>query len=292
MIHTIPHVVSEGLRRENEIHMRTVPRWTCEQIKARYPTAEAFFDKFINRVEGLQFMRAVEALERGASVLDIGAGHGATSIYLAYHGHRVTVVEPSLAMCRYTERAAEAYGLPLDFYHCPAEAIHHLPGRGFDACVFNASLHHCDEPVRALRNCHVVLAPGGKVFVLNEPQLQLFRSKAWFRRQLRQGTLVTGDYGGNEHTYYHHEYVAMLREAGFAAIQDELSLRYLMPDSYLKFLQARGAKGIRLRSRKLYYTLIKNVCRARVCGTPAVYALKRLSLLQTHFSATKLPAAT
>jgi SAM-dependent methyltransferase len=290
VIQIIPHAISEGLRKENEIHHQHKGGHTREQLQAEYPTMEEFLKRFLNRAEGWQFVRAVAELKPGARVLDIGAGTGRTSVYLASQGHRVAALEPSPDLCRFIADAAQLYGLSLDIYNATAETIDRLPVRDFDACIFNASFHHCDEPERALAGCHQVLVRGGRVLLLNEPLLQLFRSKAWFQRQLAEGALVTGDYGGNEHTYYHHEYIAMLKAARFGEIRDYLSLRYLNPERYLHRIERRRAPLREVRSRRLYYRAIHLLARSGPLGRPALALLKRLSLVQTYFVATKLSA--
>lgn len=291
MIRTIPHPVSEGLRQENEVHERLAAEYAPERLRRKHPTAATFLEPFLAGEEGLQYTRALAEVRPGSRILDIGAGYGRSSIYLASLGHRVSVAEPSIDLCRGIEAASEQYGLPLDIYQVAAEYLDRLPARGFDACVFNASLHHCDDPAQALAHCHALLAPGGKVFLLNEPLLPFFRSKAWFHRQVEDNTLVTGHYGGNEHTYYRHEYVAMLRAARFGEVRDALSLRYLRPERYLCKIEQRGAGRRRVAARSLYYGTIRGLCRSGVLGRPVLGLLKRLSLLQVYFIATKSAAA-
>ena len=137
----------------------------------------------------------------------------------------------------------------------------------------------------ALTHCHEVLVPAGLMLVLNEPQLQFFRSKRWFRRQLEQGTFVAGDYGGNEHIYYHHEYQDMLRRAGFVRIKDALSNRYQDPASYLSYLRSQGNRSRTIRVRQLYYGLIRTLERSSFLGRGLLALLKKWSLVQTYFSA-------
>jgi SAM-dependent methyltransferase len=287
MIHTISHPVSEGLRKENEVHRRAVLSLTTEALRQLYPTEEVFFGGYRNSAEGAQLREALKETPPGARILDIGAGYGIVAIYLSCLGYRVTAVEPSPDLCAYIDRLAQLFAIQLDIYNVTAECLDRLPANAFDACMFNASLHHCDDPVQALRHCHRLLPPGGKLFLLNEPLLQFFRSKTWFVRQIAEGKLVTGDYGGNEHTYYHHEYLAMLGVAGFRDIRDQISLRYVQPKSYFHVLSCQGASRRSLLARRLYYRLVSQVCRSRVWGRPGRSLLKRLSLVQTNFTATK-----
>jgi SAM-dependent methyltransferase len=285
MIHVIPHVASEGLRKENAAHAGAVASYGPQAVREMHPTAQAYADAFLATVEGKQFAQAIQRVPPGKKVLDIGAGYGRSTIFLASRGYQVVAVEPAPALCDFIDRLGKSYGLDIAICNAPAEAIDRLPTRKFDACVFSASLHHCDDPVRALSNCHEVLLQGGIIFLLNEPQLHFFRSKRWFRRQLEQGTLVTGDYGGNEHIYYHHEYHDMLRQAGFVRIRDALSNRYREPAGYLGYLKSQG-NGLRtILARRVYYRLISTLERGSIVGRGVLSVLKRLSLVQTYFVA-------
>src|SRR5205807_2378249 len=104
--------------------------------------------------------------------------YGVTSAYLALMGHEVTAVEPSLDLCREMKEHFSRLGIPAYIVNGTGEELHQL-STTFDAAVFYSSLHHCDDPVRALRNVHGRLKPGGAV-VLFEPVLKFYRSKKWF----------------------------------------------------------------------------------------------------------------
>lgn len=286
MVHLIPHEITAGLREENAIHNQGVEQLSVAALRQRWPTRTDFLRDFFQRAEGVQFQKAVAGLGYGARVLDIGAGPGHTSLYLAAQGYHVHVAEPALGLCQLIDRAASLYQLPVEVYNTSAEFLDRLPVRGLDACIFHASLHHCDDPALALAHCHTLLAPGGQLFLLNEPVLQCFRSKAWFARQLQSGG-VAGDYGGNEHTYYYHEYLALLRQAGFRQITDFVSERYARPQSYLNHLKQEKAPLLKSWLRTAYYRVLQGLLASGAAGRPIITVMKRLSLLQTNFIATR-----
>jgi SAM-dependent methyltransferase len=284
MIRHIPHDVTEGLRQELAAFAGRIPQQT-----ANLPTTlPAYLEAFQQSAEGLQFAQEVASIPAGARVLDIGVGRGQTSLFLAARGYRVSAVEPSPQLCQFIERAAELSGLSIAIYQTTAEAIDRLPVRDFEACIFNASLHHCDDPLLALRNCLSIMAPGGRILLLNEPVLRIFRSKARFAQLLRDEPSI-GHYGGNEHIYYYHEYVDMLRQAGFDAVRDHVSLRYRNPESYLRFMK-RVAGRREILARQAYYAAVRLLLRGGRWTQPAISLLQRLSLLQSYFTASK-PAA-
>jgi SAM-dependent methyltransferase len=285
MIHSIPHAISEGLRKENEAHAESLSRLDFAEMQNKYPRAESYVQEYLGTSEGKQFAQAVENLPAGSKILDIGAGYGRSTIFLASRGYQVRVLEPAPALCDFINGLAEFYGYALTIYQAPAEAINRLPETDFDACIFNASLHHCDDPVTALTHCHRVLLPGGFLFILNEPQLQFFRSKIWFRRQLEQGTFVAGDYGGNEHIYYYHEYQHMLRQAGFVRIQNTISNRYRDSASYLRSLRVQGNTLRTILVRKIYYRVVRILQCSGFLGRGLLTLLREMSLVQSYFTA-------
>lgn len=111
----------------------------------------------------------VAKLERGASVADVGCGHGSSTILMAaafpnsaftgldYH-------EGSIAVAR--KRAAEAgVGDRIDFRVASAAAY---PGRGFDLVTMFDCLHDTGDPAGAARHVRETIAPDG-TWMIVEP---------------------------------------------------------------------------------------------------------------------------
>jgi SAM-dependent methyltransferase len=111
----------------------------------------------------------VQRLERGASVADIGCGHGASTVLMAqafpasrflgsdYH-------EGSIATAR---RRAAAAGVQdrAQFETAPASAF---SGRGYDLVTMFDCLHDMGDPVGAARHVKEALAPDG-TWMIVEP---------------------------------------------------------------------------------------------------------------------------
>jgi SAM-dependent methyltransferase len=285
MIHSVPHTTTPGLQRETALHDQNAPDY--QPIIACYPTAGAFLEHFADSPEGQQLAEVAARFPVPSRILDIGPGLGRSSIYLARQGHQVSAVEPALGLCRCLEQLSAAYGLPLNIYQVSAEGMDRLPDLAVDVCIFNASLHHCDDPLRALRNCHKLLVPRGKLFLLNEPQLRPFMSKARFYRLLEEKPRELAHYGGNEHIYYHREYRSLLKQAGFRQVRTFLAHRYLKAESYLQPLHERGVSAPKIMARRLYYRGVRTLCRSGWLGQPILEVMKRLSLLQSYFQASK-----
>jgi SAM-dependent methyltransferase len=285
MIHHIPHAVSAGLQTELQAHQRGIDDGALGRFLDKFPTKEDLVRGFLAEQAGEQYADAIKEIPKGSRLLDIGVGFGNSSLYLAAEGYAVSAVEPSEGMCDVIQTRAKKYDLGMDIYNVTGEALDRLPVNGFDACAFNASFHHCDDPMAALRNCRTLLRPGGQLFLLNEPVLQFYRSKAKFYRQLEEHPEEMGHYGGNEHIYYHGEYLRMLRDAGFRNIRCPISPRYANPKAYLAILEQQKAGKIGLR--KLYYGGVHTLTRLGPLGRPGLAVLRKLSMLQSYYLAVK-----
>jgi len=111
----------------------------------------------------------VDALERGAVVADVGAGHGASTILMAEAFPRSTFVgsdyhEASVLVAR--RRAADA-GLG-DRVSFQTHDAMDLPAAEFDLVTMFDCLHDMGDPVAAARVVRRSLRPGG-AFLLVEP---------------------------------------------------------------------------------------------------------------------------
>jgi 2-polyprenyl-3-methyl-5-hydroxy-6-metoxy-1,4-benzoquinol methylase len=258
----------------------------------QYPTPETYIHEFVCGLDGLEFQQQAAHFSQPQRILDIGVGSGRSSICLAMQGHTVAAVEPSPDLCCRLEMAANLYQLPLTIYNCNAESIDKIQ-QSFDGVIFNSSLHHCDDPIVALKHCYHCLSPGGKLLVINEPVLQFYRSKAWFYERLKTHPEEMGHYGGNEHNYRYSEYLTMLRSAGFqkVAVSPHACIRHHQQRLQQAESQIqRGqipVKQAKLASKKLYYALLARCQDNGWLEKTVLKLLQQLSLIPVTFIATK-----
>ncbi len=282
----IDYEKSQGLSRELE---------AFEKIDipiSEFPTPESFFKNYISSTNGLEIIRHLSDLNPGEKILDIGVGSGETSIYLAYLGCDVSVVEPSPKLCQNLAKLAENYEFSLKIYCTNGESISKIKEQ-FDGIIFNSSLHHCDDPILALKNCFDCLKFEGKLIIANEPFLPFYRSKKWFYSRLETHPKEMGHYGGNEHNYRYHEYISMLRKAGFNKI---ISIPNIIIDNYkLRFTEAKN-KNINgqplyqdrtLKIKKAYYYLISKIFSLSWSFKPFLSIMKYFSIIPSTFLVTK-----
>jgi|GEM_PF-5198889 len=248
---------------------------------------DQYYEHYFSVPLGKEFAQILQAFNSGPSlrVLDVGAGRGETSLYLANHGHQVFPIEPSTEFCKVIEYVGRRFNKDLTIYNCSAEYLD-IPGEQFDLAIFNASLHHCDNPTMALKNICGLLRHGGTLLLINEPMLPFFKTHEKYLEDLALFPDESGDYGGNEHNYHCTEYLSMMKKAGFRNVRMEVARRYRSKPAIAQSIKVdHRPPRLRKNIKKLYMFSIYFLCRP--VFRPLLVILIRLSLVQLSFSATK-----
>jgi SAM-dependent methyltransferase len=260
--------------------------WHKETLDS-YAALNEFYKGYFSGATGKEFVRATKAINDGSPIriLDFGAGRGETSLYLADHGHTVFPVEPSYEFCQVIDHMSCRFGKNLTIYNSSAEHLD-ISGVEFDIAIFNVSLHHCDDPLMALKNAYRLLRSGGTLLLVSEPMLPFFKSHEGMQRDLASAPEEFGHYGGNEHSYHHAEYVSMMRQAGFRNIKSEIVARYRSKDALKSSMAAdHRPPGVRKQLKYAYLNTTYLLERAKL--KPLLHLMKVLSLVQLTFSASK-----
>lgn len=133
---------------------------------------------FVDQEEKQALARLLQGVGRG-SVLDIGAGTGHLTAWLAKHGYHMTALEPGQAMREEGKRQTAAWSIPW----CDALA-EQLPFRdaSFDGALLFTTLEFVQDPARALHEAMRVVRQQGWVIVgflhALSPWAALYRDRA------------------------------------------------------------------------------------------------------------------
>lgn len=110
-------------------------------------------------------------------LLDIGSAAGEFLFAVKKEGWDVLGVDISKSMCDYVFRT---YGIPCFNSDINELSVDDLKPSHFNVVTLWATLAHLYDPKRALRLCHRVLKPGGKIVILTSSSDSL--EEIWFKR--------------------------------------------------------------------------------------------------------------
>jgi SAM-dependent methyltransferase len=118
---------------------------------------------------------------RGKKVLDIGAGLGESSVYLALQGADVTTVDISPQMVEKVLALGQKFGVKLEGIVSSGEALN-VPKDTFDIVYVANTIHHIEDRHRLFGQMKRALKPGGKFFSFDpltyNPAINVYRRMA------------------------------------------------------------------------------------------------------------------
>jgi SAM-dependent methyltransferase len=143
-------------------HERDARHWHGVDVLTRATVAPEFLVGAIDELNGV-----ADALRAGGSVLDVGCGYGAPTIMIAQRFPAARILgcdyhDASIAAAR---KAARKAGVG-DRVRFEVAAAKDAPGSGYALVVFVDSLHDLGDPVGALAHARSLLAPGGRVLLV------------------------------------------------------------------------------------------------------------------------------
>jgi ArsR family transcriptional regulator len=222
---------------------REIPEAAADQsarrrvLKKRQDKTRAFFDSVAGRlgrnyVPGKSWKSLAEALLRlmpPVTVADLGAGEGSFALLLAQRAVRVIAVDSSARMIEVGRELAQRHGLAnIDYRLGDMEELPIADGE-VDLVFFSQSLHHALHPERALHQAARILAPGGRIVILD-----LARHRYEEARDL---------YADEWLGFPESELESMLQKAGFTSIETSIVDKEQDPPQFQTLLAVAHKPG-------------------------------------------------
>lgn len=144
-------------------------------LRKRQDKARSYFDELAGRfgkdyVPGRSWKALAEALIKTLNyrnVADLGAGEGTLAQLLAQRAEKVIAIDISPKMVEYSQKLAIANGLHnLEFRIGDIEAPPIEDGC-IDLAILSQALHHAEHPQKAIDSAYRILAPGGRLIILD-----------------------------------------------------------------------------------------------------------------------------
>jgi ubiquinone/menaquinone biosynthesis C-methylase UbiE len=146
--------------------------WQANPCGTKFADAPMGTRLFYERVEEHRYAKewhipaaADFASARGLRVLEIGCGLGTDGAQFAKAGAVYTGVDLTEAAVELARRRFELFDLPGTFRTADAENLD-FADNSFDVVYSHGVLHHTPDTVRAVREVHRVLRPGGRAVVM------------------------------------------------------------------------------------------------------------------------------
>jgi ubiquinone/menaquinone biosynthesis C-methylase UbiE/DNA-binding transcriptional ArsR family regulator len=102
----------------------------------------------------------------GRRILDLGCGSGRLARQLAAAGNSVTAVDNSEEQIKLACAESPGQKSNPDFILASMESTG-LPSASFDLALLSQSLHHAANPAEVIREAHRLLAPQGRILILD-----------------------------------------------------------------------------------------------------------------------------
>ncbi len=206
-------------------------------VQKRQDKMRAFFDSVAGRlgrdyVPGRSWKAMAEALLRlmpPMVIADLGAGEGTFSLLLAERATRVIAVDSSAKMVEVSREQALRHGVRNVEYRLGDMEELPIDDASVDLVFFSQSLHHALHPQRALQEAYRILAPSGRIVILD-----LLKHRFEEAREI---------YADEWLGFSESELEAMLQKAGFTQLQS--SVVHKEPEApHFQTLLAIGTKGL------------------------------------------------
>ena len=144
-------------------------------LHKRRDKTRAYFDELAGKfgksyVPGRSWKSLAEAMLKILNynvVADLGAGEGTLAQLLAPNARKVIAVDNAPNMVEFGKKLAKKHGLKNLEYRLGDIESPPIDDNSVDLAIFSQALHHAEHPQTALDSAYRLLAPGGKVVILD-----------------------------------------------------------------------------------------------------------------------------
>ena len=144
-------------------------------LRKRKDKTRAYFDDLAGKfgksyVPGRSWKSLAEAMLKILNykvVADLGAGEGTLAQLLAPRAEKVIAVDNSPKMVEFGKELALQHDLKQLDYRLGDIENPPIDDGSVDLAIFSQALHHAEHPQKALDSAYKILAPGGKLIVLD-----------------------------------------------------------------------------------------------------------------------------
>ena len=144
-------------------------------LSKRRDKTRAYFDELAGKfgksyVPGRSWKSLAEAMLKILNyevVADLGAGEGTLAQLLAPNAKKVIAVDSAPNMVEFGKKLASQHGLDNLEYRLGDIESPPIDDNSVDLAIFSQALHHAEHPQKALDSAFKLLAPGGKLIILD-----------------------------------------------------------------------------------------------------------------------------
>ncbi len=144
-------------------------------LSKRRDKTRAYFDELAGKfgksyVPGRSWKSLAEAMLKILNyevVADLGAGEGTLAQLLAPNAKKVIAVDSAPNMVEFGKKLASQHGLDNLEYRLGDIESPPIDDNSVDLAIFSQALHHAEHPQKALDSAFKLLAPGGKLVILD-----------------------------------------------------------------------------------------------------------------------------
>lgn len=193
-------------REPNKLREMETAAASVDEFNSHYkPFGHFWGSAYFTKWAGISHALFELGLQRGAKVLDVGAGVGWTTVFLAETGFEATGVDIAPASVAVAERRAERYNASARFAVADMDTL--ALGQTYDAVLIFDALHHTVRQGEVIRRVAKHVKPGGWV---------LFVEPTWLHALSPGARKVSKDSGWIERGIFLRTLKRDCREAGLS----------------------------------------------------------------------------